>query len=195
MSFILAEEKALRAKLQGLTVEDRSQAERPVTVWYANPDETVVNRDFPYIEIRLVDVRRSAEREHRGRGDMPYIPDVPNWEPTPDDHVTVADFAVPYDLYFEVVSNARNNRESRVIQAQLMTGPLRDRYGYLHIPEDSTIRRLDIMQPWQSLGNRDEHGKRIFTGSSLIRVSSEIPDPEVLNSRIVESVALTVELI
>ncbi|MFF8283341.1 Ig domain-containing protein [Streptomyces albus] len=51
---------------------------------------------------------------------------------------------------------------------------LPDRFGYLPIGEDGTVRRLDLLGGPDYTEQLDEHGKRLFCATWALRVSSEI---------------------
>jgi hypothetical protein len=48
------------------------------------------------------------------------------------------------------------------------------RFGFLTIPEDGTVRRLDLLGGPELVDTRDEDGKRLFRREYLISVSSEL---------------------
>ncbi|MEI7999475.1 MAG: hypothetical protein WCH62_08230, partial [Candidatus Omnitrophota bacterium] len=49
MTFILAEDAAIKNYLQGLTVSDEKAPTRPVKVWFGYPDIEVTTQTYPYI--------------------------------------------------------------------------------------------------------------------------------------------------
>jgi len=184
MTFILAEDEALRIKLQGMTVADQKSdgqdVPRPVGVWFGQPDQEIRNQAFPYVTIDMVDIQRDAEREMRGLVNPNYL--------TPDgiDPVTqdfVVDIPIPVYIDYQITTYARHPRHDRAILAQLLTQKFPLRFGYLEIPEKSvtvgdvttntiTMRRLDVM----NVAKRDvtEQAKRLFINSVSVRVSSEV---------------------
>ena len=64
--FILAEDEALKAHIQGLTVSDNSMPDRPVKVWFGYPDVEVRDQVFPFLTIDLIDIKAANERQTYG---------------------------------------------------------------------------------------------------------------------------------
>ena len=54
MPFILNEEEALKSLLSGMTVSDSGNANRPVGVFYGQPDKEIRQQAYPYITIDLI---------------------------------------------------------------------------------------------------------------------------------------------
>jgi len=77
MAFLLSEDKALREKLQGITVTDQKADEdgiaRPVGVWFGQPDQEIRNQSYPYITVDMIDVQRDFDREMRGYTSASYL--------------------------------------------------------------------------------------------------------------------------
>jgi hypothetical protein len=76
-------------------------------------------------------------------------------------------------LYYQVTTYARQPRHDRqLIAAVYNNDRLPFRFGSLYIPEDSTIRRLDML----GFVKRDttESSKRLFSNVYNIRVSAEV---------------------
>lgn len=184
MTFIIAEDKALRTKLQGMTVSDQkadgSDIPRTVGVWFGQPDQEVRSQSYPYITIDMIDIVRDTTREYRSKVKPEYIagPDVV----TADDWQI--DTPIPVYIDYQVTSYARHPRHDRQILAQLLGIKLPIRFGILDVIESSvvsgsettntvTTRRLDVM----SVSKRDvtEQAKRLFVNAITVRVSSEIP--------------------
>ena len=174
MPFIINEDAALKALLTGITVSDSGNSTRPVGVYYGQPDKDIRTQSYPYITLDLVGVREDTERAHRGSVDLTYTPEgtTPNYtaESQP------VNFPIPVDLIYQVSTWARQPRHDRQIMASLfLPGRLPLRFGQLTIPEDSTMRRLDML----GFSKRDttEGGKRLFSNVYNIRISAELfPD-------------------
>ena len=174
MPFIINEDAALKSLLTGITVSDGGNAARPVAVYYGQPDKDIRQQSYPYITLDLVGVREDTERAHRGSVDLTYTPEgmTPNYtsESQP------VNFPIPVDLIYQVSTWSRQPRHDRQIMASLFTpGRLPFRFGQLTIPEDNTMRRLDVL----GFSKRDttEGGKRLFSNVYNIRISSELfPD-------------------
>ena len=174
MPFIINEDAALKALLTGITLSDSGNSTRPVGVYYGQPDKDIRTQSYPYITLDLVGVREDTERAHRGSVDLTYTPEgtTPNYtaESQP------VNFPIPVDLIYQVSTWARQPRHDRQIMASLfLPGRLPLRFGQLTIPEDSTMRRLDML----GFSKRDttEGGKRLFSNVYNIRISAELfPD-------------------
>jgi hypothetical protein len=186
MSFLLAEDKALREKLQGITVYDQKSNEmetpRQVGVFFGQPDQELRTQIYPYITIDLIDINRDMEREMRGKTHASYL--IP-------DSITIGagesfetDLPIPVTLDYQITAYSRNPVHDRTLMAQLLHSKLPFRFGYLDIVEKSvtsggtttntnTLRRLDVLD----VSKRDmtESGKRLFMNAVTVRVSSEIP--------------------
>jgi hypothetical protein len=186
MSFLLAEDKALREKLQGITVYDQKSNEmetpRQVGVFFGQPDQELRAQIYPYITIDLIDINRDMEREMRGKTHASYL--IP-------DSITIGagesfetDLPIPVTLDYQITAYSRNPVHDRTLMSQLLHSKLPFRFGYLDIVEKSatsgdtttntnTLRRLDVLD----VSKRDmtESGKRLFMNAVTVRVSSEIP--------------------
>jgi hypothetical protein len=177
MSFLINEDTALKALLQGLTVSDAGNAARPVPVYFGQPDKEIRAQTYPYITLDLVGVKEDASRAHRGYVPMTYAPEgvtiQANASGVP---ITTTQFPIPVDLFYQIVTYSRQPRHDRqIIAALTYQGRLPFRFGQLHIPEDNTLRRLDML----GFSKRDttESGKRLFSNIYNIRISAELfPD-------------------
>jgi len=184
MTFILAEDEALRNKLQGMTVADQKSdgqdVPRQVRVFFGQPDQEITAQAYPYVTIDMVDIQRDNEREMRGLVNPTYLtPDGIN--PVTQDFLV--DIPIPVYIDYQISTYSRHPRHDRAILAQLLTQKFPLRFGYLEIPEKSvtvgdvttntiTMRRLDVM----NVAKRDvtEQAKRLFVNAISVRVSSEV---------------------
>jgi hypothetical protein len=190
MAFILAEDKALRDRLQGITVYDqKSEAmdePRTVGVFFGQPDQEIRAQVYPYITIDLVDINRDMEREMRGKTHASYL--VPSVVTLGANDSFETDLPIPVSLDYQITAYSRHPLHDRVMMAQLLYSKLPFRFGYLEITEKTvvtgqspnqtttntnTYRRLDVLD----VAKRDmvEAGKRLFMNAVTVRVSSEIP--------------------
>ena len=190
MAFILAEDKALRDRLQGITVYDqKSEAmdePRTVGVFFGQPDQEIRAQVYPYITIDLVDINRDMEREMRGKTHASYL--VPSVVTLGANDSFETDLPSPVSLDYQITAYSRHPLHDRVMMAQLLYSKLPFRFGYLEITEKTvvtgqspnqtttntnTYRRLDVLD----VAKRDmvEAGKRLFMNAVTVRVSSEIP--------------------
>ena len=183
MAFILDEDDALKAQLRGLKVVDEKNANRPVAVFYGQPDPEIRQQSYPYITIDLVDVSEAPERAMRGWIDLPYAPEgsdnTKSWS---------GEYPIPINLDYQITTYARQPRHDRQIIAQLMNGPLAPRFASLPVAADGSIRRLDFL----GFAKRDttENGKRLFVNVFNVRVSSELIPGEVYELNPVTNVDL-----
>lgn len=116
MTFVLAEDAALKTHLSGITVSDEKNNNRPVGVWFGYPDVEIRTQNYPFITIDLLNVRQAPERQASG------------WTIDSDRQGTVApvngqyyeyEIPVAYDLIYQVTSYARHPRHDRAIIFQL----------------------------------------------------------------------------
>jgi hypothetical protein len=171
MTFLLSEDKALREKLQGMTVTDQkaddTETPRPVGGWFGQPDQEIRSQSYPYLTIDMIDVSRDSAREVRGKVEAAYLrPDD-----APEGQDVIIDFPIPVNIDYQITSYSRHPRHDRAIMAQLLGNRLPIRSGILLI-DDNTTRRLDILD----VSKRDvtDQAKRLFINAITVRVSSEI---------------------
>jgi hypothetical protein len=173
MPFILNEDKALKAALSGITVSDSGNPTRPVGVWFGQPDPEIRFQSYPYITIDLINMTIDSEREMRGEwyfkpGEDKYSP-----EGTVDGQDYRSSLPIPVYLDYQVTTYARQPRHDRQIMYELSkTSRIPFRFGGLVIPEDRSIRRMDLI----GFAKRDttEQDKRLFRNVYTVRISSEI---------------------
>lgn len=172
MTFLLSEDKALRQRLQGITVTDQKAADdettRKVGVWFGQPDQEIRDQSYPYITIDMIDINRALEREHRGITDAAYL--APN--NLGEDQGFEIEYPIPVNIDYQITTYARHPRHDREILATLLDGRLALRFGIIEL-DDNTVRRLDVL----GIAKRDlvEQGRRLFMNAITVRISSEIP--------------------
>lgn len=167
MPYIINEDKALKALITGITVSDSGNATRPVGVWFGQPDNEIRQQSYPYITIDLVGISEAVDRAHRGYIDLPYTPEGGN----PNEEYATW-YPIPVNLDYQITTYARQPRHDRqIINALFAPGRLPMRFGLLDIPEDGTVRRVDLM----GFVKRDttEQDKRLFRNIYNVQVSSE----------------------
>lgn len=188
MPFILNEDAALKALLQDITVADSGNANRPVGVYYGQPNKEIRQQVYPYITIELVGIKEDTSRAHRGYVPLTYTPE--GVDPEVNHNVN---FPIPIDLIYQVTTWARQPRHDRQIIAKLF-GPHRlpFRFGQLYIPEDGTNRRLDMLGFTKK--DTTEGGKPLFSNVYNIRVSSELfPDQIVQMYQVLETPTISLD--
>jgi len=148
--FVLAEETALKAKFQGLTVTDPKDPSGATTVavdvWFRYPDPEVRTVKYPFIVLDFVDMQKADHREHSGNGlEVPYVPYGMEWE-SGDPPIVADEWPTPYDLYYTVSVYTLDPRHDRELKIKLLADPVRlpHRLAYLEL-EDGTTRRLDVL--------------------------------------------------
>lgn len=130
MSFILAEETALKSYVQGLKVGDDFSPNRTVKVWFGYPDVEVRDQTFPYILIDLIDLVPGTDRQTYG-----YLTDTDysgNIAATGGVTYTYP-IAVAYDIVFQITTYARHPRHDLALMQQLFK-KFPSKYGYLIVP-------------------------------------------------------------
>lgn len=183
MSFLLAEDEAIRDLLVGMTVTDQKQnSSRNVGVWFGQPDQELREQKYPYITIDMIDIAEDFTRAMRGKVKPAYIQDPAlmvggddevNYDD--DDHNWEIDYPVPVNIDYQITVYSRQPRHDRQILAQLLYTKIPLRFGVLLTGPNTvygTHRRLDVLD----ISKRDisENGKRLFTNAITVRVSSEI---------------------
>lgn len=171
MTFLLSEDKALREKLQGMTVADQKANDqsisRKVGVWFGMPDQEIRDQSYPYVTIEMLDISRDMSREHRGYAYDDYL----RTDDVQENNNFKLDMPIPVNIDYQITTFARHPRHDRQIISQLMGYRLPVRSGILGC-DDGTVRRLDVLQ----VTKRDqvEQNKRLFLNAITVRVSSEI---------------------
>ena len=184
MTFILAEDEALHRTLRGMKVSDSKNPERPVGVWFGQPDLESQSQSYPYVTIDLINVSEAKERVMAGLVKPWYFEDQLNLGEDIDDWSV--HMPTPINLDYQVTTYARQPRHDRQILAQIMGRRLPLRFGSLECVErrsmddedevlETTTRRLDVL----GVVKRDvpESGKRLFMNAFTVRVSSEVLGP------------------
>lgn len=167
MPFILNEDKALKSLLGGIQVADAKNANRPVGVFFGQPDVEIRDQKYPYVTIDLIDISEDPARNNRGIARLPYTPEGYDPEMT-----YYTELPIPVNIDYQVTSYVRQPLHDRQIMSALLTDILPFRYGTLEIPEDGTLRRVELLGYMKR--DMTEQGKRLFVNVFSIRVSSEI---------------------
>lgn len=201
MTFILSEDEALKAKLQGCVVDDHSDNERPVEVWFGQPDIEIREQKYPYITIDLIDVSEARERVMVHAGVTPWYYEIafPELDQLPDDWTMP--YPIPINLDYQITSFSRSPIHDRQILGQLIGQKIPFRFGWLNVTEKTevvgpntvlhqTTRRLDMLGHYK----RDlvENNKKMYMNIFTVRISSEIPNIAVAKYFYkVDSISLT----
>jgi hypothetical protein len=195
MTFILAEDAALKSHLNGITVSDDKNSSRPVNVWFGYPDVEVRTQNYPFITIDLIDIRHALERQHSG---YYYDSDRQGTEVSQSESFFGYEMPIAYDLIYQVVSYSRHPRHDRALAFQLMNKFPAMR-GYLPVPNavgTSTAQRHMFMEDFVKLDRAEgENGnKRTLRNIYTVRIVSEM-SPATVAQRIpgVQTVDTTIE--
>ena len=177
MTFILAEDAALKTLLSGITVVDEkaggTATPRPVQVWYGTPDVELRNQTFPFITIDLMDVRLAPERQMSG---VIYDRDKAGTRAPASGEVYRYEFPMTYDLVYQITTYARHPRHDRSMILQLMQRKIPSKYGrigvrnaldtetaYRHMFLDEFLKRDSV-----------EEGRRLLRNIFIVRIVSEL---------------------
>lgn len=192
------ESRALKKKLQGVRVTASAYpAGREVFVGFVEPDLEIRNATYPGIYISYAGMSKANDREVRGPTNLQYAPagwpaDVPvpadfgdkdstetrPWNETFDRLTSpyrVAEHPIPYNLDFNITVLTRNYQQMFEIISQLdEIEYIPARFGGLEVPEDGTVRTLDLLGGPETAPIRDEDGKRLLQSVYSVRVTAEL---------------------
>lgn len=193
MTFILAEDTALKSLLQGISVVDEKSISRPVKVWFGFPDVEVRAQDYPYMTIELLDVSPSNERQHSG---FLYDNDF-RGTIAPEAGVSYEyEYPVAYDLIYQVTSYARHPRHDRAIIYQFLNEKVPHKFGQIAIPNElgteTSYRHIFL----DGFIKRDliEEGRRLLRNVFTVRVVSEMTPAQAATAiGTVEEVNINIE--
>jgi hypothetical protein len=172
MSFILAEDAALKNYLQGMVVSDEKAPVRPVKVWFGYPDVEIRTQSYPYVVVELIDIRAANERQISG---MNYDSDNRGTVAPNTNTAYRYQIPLPYDLVYQISAYSRHPRHDRAILIQ-MQEKFPSQYGSLLIPNalntESAYRHmfLDGFLKREQI----EDGKRLFRSVYTVRIVSEM---------------------
>jgi len=172
MSFILAEDAALKNYLQGMVVADEKAPVRPVKVWFGYPDVEIRTQSYPYVVVELIDIRAANERQISG---MNYDSDNRGTVAVNTNITYRYQIPLPYDLVYQISAYSRHPRHDRAILFQ-MQEKFPSQYGSLLIPNalntESAYRHmfLDGFLKREQI----EDGRRLFRSVYTVRIVSEM---------------------
>lgn len=197
MSFIIAEEIALKSHLQGMDVNDYAadnsvSGSRPVEVWFTIPDVEVRQMTYPGVTIGLLDIRPGVDRQHSGKfTDGDYM-----GTRTEQSGVSYRyDIPVAYDLIYQVTTWARHPRHDRAIIHQMLN-KFPAKYGKLPVPTSNNVAtayRSMFLDEFVKL-DYVEDNRRTYKNSYTVRIVSELTNEQAAraSNRLVERVGLNV---
>jgi hypothetical protein len=182
MTFLLAEDAALKSSLAGITVSDEKNANRPVNVWFGYPDSEIRAQDFPFITIDLISIRNATERQHAGEI---YDSNLQGTI-TPQTGIFYKyEVPVAYDLVYQVTSYSRHPRHDRAIIFQL-NQKFPAMRGHLAVPDalgTSTAYRHMFLESFykQDSAEGENGNKRLLRNIYTVRVVSEMTPTTAAN--------------
>ena len=193
MTFILAEDTALKSLLQGISVVDEKSISRPVKVWFGFPDVEVRAQDYPYLTIELLDVSPANDRQHSGfLYDNDFRGTVAPVAGTSYEY----EYPVAYDLIYQVTSYARHPRHDRAIIYQFLNEKVPHKFGQIAIPNElgteTSYRHIFL----DGFIKRDliEEGRRLLRNVFTVRVVSEMTPAQAATAiGTVEEVNINIE--
>lgn len=180
MSFLLAEDTAMKTYLQGITVSDEAVNNRPVQVWFGYPDVEVRQQQFPFITIDVIDIRQAFDRQTSGYNyDNDYMGTVEQQADISYRYL----IPVAYDIEYQLTTYSRHPRHDRQIIVQMMN-KFPGKWGYLPVPDElgtSTAYRHMFLESYikRDTVEADKGNKRLFRNIYTVRVVSELT-PAVL---------------
>jgi hypothetical protein len=172
VSFLVREDEALKALLQGIEVSDEKDQTRPVGVWFANPDVEIRQQQYPYLTIELIGVNWASYRQHSG---IWVDNDRQGTEVPVNGQVYEYQMPVTWDLMYQITSYARHPRHDRAIIAYLLNGKFRAKTSFLPV-----LNELGTESAWRHISlegfaKRDmvEDGRKLFRNVFTVLVTSE----------------------
>jgi hypothetical protein len=172
------EDAAVKAKLQGLSVQDVNADARPVGVRFRNPEDELADQSFPLIVLDHVDTSFDPARAHAGYVQLPYAPEgFRPFPQAPDSRHSPywTEFPLPLFVDYNVTLLTRKAAHMAQLLAALTTFDyLSPRFGYLVVPQDNTVRRLDVTGGPATDTVLDREGKRLFRAVWRIRTTAEL---------------------
>lgn len=180
MTFILAEDSAIKNYLQGILVSDEKAPVRPVKVWFGYPDIEITTQTYPYIIIELIDVRAAKERQISG---MLYDNDNRGTLAPTEGSVYRYPIPLPYDLTYQLTTYSRHPRHDRAIMFQ-MQERFPSQYGTLQVPNDINTEIAQRHMFLDGFLKRDmiEDGRRLFRNVYTVRIVSEMTPTTAANA-------------
>ena len=172
MSFLIAEDAALKELLKQIYVVDEKNNAREVGVWFATPDVESRQQSYPYLTIEFLSADRAKYRQQSGR-----------WVDN-DRQGTVAPVAgivhaysmpIPWDLTYQITSYARHPRHDRQIITHLLSNDFIGQHGFLSVQNELGTQTSFRHMVLEGFAKRDtiEDGRRLFRNVFTVTVTSE----------------------
>jgi hypothetical protein len=200
--FLLAEDAALKARFSTLRVSDDRNGQRPVQVFFRYP-ESETERSYPFLTIEMIDIVHARNRQHSeteiiypktgisNRADLLNNPNAMTYWPSRISNLQTvsspgAEFIgsyefVPVDILYQVSTFTRSALHDRQLSSQMLSTIVPFRKGFINVPEDDTVRRLDLLD-WTTadlLDSESGYRKRIFRKIYTLQMTAEIPSTDM----------------
>jgi hypothetical protein len=192
--FLFAEDSALKLRFSNIAVTDDRNQQRPLSVFFRYPEKET-EKQYPFITLERVAIAHATNRQeserffyYTGSTDLPRS--EINYFPSELTSAELAELAnggrlrmeapVPVNITYLVTTYARNPIHDVQITSTLLRSIVPFRRGFIEIPEDGTVRRLDLLQ-WQQSDITDQEAgqrKRIFRKVFTLVMNAEIPTSE-----------------
>lgn len=216
--FLTAEDAALKRRLSQISVVDDRNAVRVCDVFFRYPHD-VTEKVYPFITIDLVDITHAKDKQH-SETTYYYASDISGMTPAqvkqyqefnyypsnigPSGMAALAESGgflttesfVPVNLMYQITTWSRSQDHDRQLTAKIMRRVLPFRRGFIEIPEDGTIRRLDMVD-WANQNILDQEAaytKRIFRKVYTVVMNAEIPASDLLGIKRALSVSGTLNV-
>ena len=196
--FLLAEDSALKKRLQYLHVTDDRNARRPVKVFFRYP-EGETEKEYPFVTIDLLDIGYDTQRQlsdvtyflnsdpNSYSSSLTYYPS----EYSSSDLLAMSTSGYLYTeqfvavtLMYQVSVFCRSQRHDRELTAAMLRYVFPFRQTSLHVPEDNTVRRLALLD-WRTADLLDQEAgyrKRVFRKVYTISITAEMPQSDLLQA-------------
>lgn len=217
--FLRAEDAALKRRVSQMAVTDDRNVERVCSVFFRYPHD-VTEKAYPFITIDLLGINHATDRQvsettyyyasdttgmsagqaKRYSNDLTYYPstlDTPALAAlTPAGKFTSTESFVPVSLMYQVTSYCRSQDHDRQLTALMLRRVFPFRRGFIEIPEDGTMRRLDLMS-WSTsniLDQESAYTKRIFRKVYTLQMTAEIPASDLTSTTRATSIHPTINV-
>ena len=172
MSFILAEDEALKEMLKGIIVTDEKNTAREVGVYFARPDVESRTQSYPYITIELIDINWANYRQMSG-----FVVDSDlQGTRIPIENESFS-YMTPgaWDLMYQITAYSRHPRHDRAIVGKLLTKDLVNKRGFLKVPNELGTEFSYRHMTLGDFAKRDtiEDGRRLYRSVFTVLVTSE----------------------
>jgi hypothetical protein len=207
----MAEDAALKTRLSQMEVSTG----RRVQVFYRHPEKDT-EKVYPFATIELLDINHATDRQHSEQqyyvasevglnpaqqaqySTVDYYPDLMTKADLEtavvDGGFLTTESFVPVNLLYQVTTYTRSARDDRALTALMLRRVTPFRRGFIEVPEDGTIRRLDLLN-WNGtdiLDGEAGYKKRIFRKVYTLSMSAEIPASDLIGLKRVASVEGTI---